>query len=68
MGWVKKEQASSGARTAPAPPATYGYEQIWLAVRTLSPANDVQRALQGASIGHPRSTRANALASHRTVE
>jgi hypothetical protein len=50
MGWVKKEQASSDARTAPAPPATYGYEQIWLAVRTLSPANDVQRALQARAL------------------
>src|SRR5262249_32134617 len=28
MDWVKKEQASADARTAPAPPATYGYEQI----------------------------------------
>src|SRR5215469_11223840 len=46
MDWITKEQASSDARTAPAPPATYGYEQIWLAVQTLSPANDVQRALQ----------------------
>jgi hypothetical protein len=50
MRRVKKEQASSDARTAPAPPATYGYEQIWLAVRTLSPANDVQRALQARAL------------------
>src|SRR6516162_11029380 len=50
MDWVKREQASSDARTAPAPPATYGYEQIWLAVRTLSPANDVQRALQARAL------------------
>jgi hypothetical protein len=48
---VKKELASSDARTAPAPPATYGYEQIWLAVQTLSPANDVQRALQARALG-----------------
>src|SRR5215467_5900406 len=37
MDWVKKQLASSDARTAP--PATYAYEQAWLAVRTLSPAN-----------------------------
>ena len=51
MDWIRKEQASSDARTAPAPPATYGYEQIWLAVQTLSPANDVQRALQVRALG-----------------
>jgi hypothetical protein len=45
MRWVKKERVSSDAHSAPAP-TTYGYEQLWLAVRTLSPANDVQRALQ----------------------
>jgi hypothetical protein len=50
MEWVKKEQASSVARTEAAPPTTYGYEQIWLAVRTLSPANDVQRALQARAL------------------
>jgi hypothetical protein len=50
MRWVKEQQASSDARTEPAPPATYGYEQIWLAVRTLSPANDVQRALQARAL------------------
>jgi hypothetical protein len=50
MEWVKREQASSDARAAPAPPATYGYEQIWLTVRTLSPANDVQRALQARAL------------------
>jgi hypothetical protein len=46
MRWVKKDEAPSDPRTASAAPVTYGYEQIWLAVRTLSPANDVQRALQ----------------------
>ena len=50
MDWVKKEQASSDPRIATAPPATYGYEQIWLAVRTRSPANDVQRALQARAL------------------
>jgi len=36
---------------APPPsPATYGYEQIWLSVRTLSPANDVQRSLQARAL------------------
>jgi len=49
MDWVKKERASSDA-LASAPPATYGYEQIWLSVRTLSPANDVQRALQARAL------------------
>jgi hypothetical protein len=66
MGWVKKEQASSDARTAP--PAIYGYEQMWLAVRTLSPRERRPARSAGASIGYPRSTWANALASHRTVE
>jgi hypothetical protein len=46
----KGEGASSEPRTAPAPPATYGYEQIWLSVRTLSPANDIQRALQARAL------------------
>ena len=50
MDWLEKERASSDARTASAPPATYGYEQIWLSVRTLSPANDVQRALQARAL------------------
>jgi len=50
MRWVKKEQTSSATRAAPAPPATYGYEQIWLSVRTLTPANDVQRALQARAL------------------
>ena len=50
MDWVKKEQASSDPRFATAPPATYGYEKIWLAIRTLSPANDVQRALQARAL------------------
>jgi hypothetical protein len=50
MRWVK-EQTSSDPRTVAAPPATYGYEQIWLSVRTLSPANDVQRALQARALG-----------------
>jgi hypothetical protein len=50
MDWVKTEHASSDARAASAPPATYGYEQLWLAVRTLSPANDVQRALQARAL------------------
>src|SRR6516165_4728605 len=36
MRWVRKELTSSDPRTAPAPPATYGYEQIWLSVQTLS--------------------------------
>jgi hypothetical protein len=46
----KGEGASSDLRTAPAPPASYGYEQIWLSVRTLSPANDTQRALQARAL------------------
>jgi len=50
MDWVENEQAASDTLTARAPPATYGYEQIWLAVRTLSPANDVQRALQARAL------------------
>ena len=50
MRWLKSEQASPGARTASPSPATYGYEQIWLSVRTLSPANDVQRALQARAL------------------
>jgi hypothetical protein len=50
MRWVRKELTSSDPRTAPAPAATYGYEQIWLSVRTLSPANDVQRALQARAL------------------
>jgi hypothetical protein len=50
MAWVQREQASSGAGTAPASPTTYGYEQVWLSVRTLSPANDVQRALQARAL------------------
>jgi hypothetical protein len=50
MRWVRKELTSSDPRTAPAPPATYGYEQIWLLVQTLSPANDVQRALQARAL------------------
>jgi hypothetical protein len=50
MRWVNKTQASSGAGAEPVPPATYGYEQIWLSVRTLSPANDIQRALQARAL------------------
>jgi len=50
MRWLKGDEASSGARTAPPPPTTYGYEQIWLSVRTLAPANDVQRALQARAL------------------
>lgn len=50
MDWVKKEHASSDTRSPPASPATYGYEQIWLSVQTLSPANAVQRALQARAL------------------
>jgi hypothetical protein len=50
MRWVKVNDAPSGPRTASAAPVTYGYEQIWLAIRTLSPANDVQRALQARAL------------------
>ena len=50
MRWVKREVASSDPRTTAASPATYGYEQLWLSVRTLSPANDVQRALQARAL------------------
>lgn len=49
MRWGKKQLASPEARTEPAP-TTYGYEQIWLSIRTLSPANDVQRALQARAL------------------
>jgi hypothetical protein len=49
MRWLKDE-APSGARSAAPAPVTYGYEQTWLAVRTLSPANDVQRALQARAL------------------
>ena len=47
MRWLRADEASSGSRTAP---VTYGYEQIWLAVRTLSPTNDVQRGLQARAL------------------
>jgi hypothetical protein len=50
MRWVKMQQVSSDAQSASAPPTTYGYEQLWLAARTLSPANDVQRALQARAL------------------
>jgi hypothetical protein len=50
MDWVKKGQLPLDPRSAPARPVTYGYEQIWLSVRTLSPANDVQRALQARAL------------------
>jgi hypothetical protein len=43
-------QPSSDPRTAPAQPATYGYEQIWLSVQALTPANDVQRALKARAL------------------
>jgi hypothetical protein len=50
MRWVIKEQTSSDPRAGAAPPATYGYEQLWLSIQTLSPANDVQRALQARAL------------------
>lgn len=50
MRWLRTAVASSGARAASPAPSTYGYEQIWLAVRTLSPANDIQRALQARAL------------------
>jgi hypothetical protein len=50
MRWLKRDGASSGVPTAPASPVTYGYEQVWLQVRTLSPTNDVQRALQARAL------------------
>jgi len=51
MDWAEREQASAEAPTTSAAPVTYGYEQLWLAVRTLSPGNDVQRALQARALG-----------------
>jgi hypothetical protein len=50
MRWVREQQGASDTRVASGAPRTYGYEQIWLAVRTLSPANDVQRALQARAL------------------
>jgi len=48
MSWVSEEASSE--RTAAAPQGLYGYEQIWLALRTLAPANDTQRALQSRGL------------------
>jgi hypothetical protein len=45
MQWVAEESTSEHSAAA-APDALYGYEQLWLALRTLAPANDMQRALQ----------------------
>jgi hypothetical protein len=50
MRWLERAEATSGTRAAPPSPATYGYEQIWLSVRTLSPTTDVQRALQSRAL------------------
>jgi hypothetical protein len=48
MNWVANE--ASADRNGAAPPALYGYEEIWVALRTLSPANDTQRALQARGL------------------
>jgi len=48
MSWVAQEAAAN--RSGAAPPALYGYEEIWMALRKLSPTNETQRALQARGL------------------